>query len=238
MDVNTHSKELVSDRLEQKKSSRDQRYGVEMSSWPRDLEIAGWSESICSRTRETKEHVLYVASMTVKLARLAGIPECDVLYVRNGALLHDIGKVGIPEEILLKPQELSPSEWNLIRNHPRYAYDLLFPLSYLRPYLTIPFHHHEKWDGSGYPQGLKGEQIPLAARLFAVVDVWDSLSSDQVFRRAWPHEKVMEFIQRQAGAHFDPMAVKLFLTVISDRKMKGCEGKRELSLKKRRNITL
>ncbi len=214
----------------------DRRSGMTVSGWPRDLEIGSLSESLCTRTKETKEHVLYVAAMTVKLARMARIPECDIIPIRNGALLHDLGKVGISEDILLKPYSLTMNEWEMVRNHPRYAYDLLFPLSYLRPYLTIPYFHHEKWDGSGYPQRLKGDRIPLAARIFAVVDVWDSLSSDQTYRKAWPQDKVVEYIQRQSGAHFDPYAVKLLLTALSTRNLGPYEGKRELTFKKRRNI--
>lgn len=229
---------LDSDHAEPPHSSWAKRAGIQAGGWPRDLEIGGFSESICSRTRETREHVLYVAAMTVKLARMAGIPECDILGVRNGALLHDIGKIGVPEEILLKPGSLTAAEWGMIRNHPSYAYDLLFPMSFLRPYLAIPFFHHEKWDGSGYPQGLKGEQIPLAARIFAVVDVWDALSSDQVFRKAWPQEKAMEFIQHQAGGHFDPLVVKLFMTVMADAGLKGSEGKRKRLPQQRINMEI
>lgn len=214
----------------------DRRSGITVSGWPSDLEIGSLSETLCTRTRETREHVLYVAAMTVKLARMARVPECDIILIRNGALLHDLGKVGIPEDILLKPTSLTLNELQMVRNHPRYTYDLLFPLSYLRPYLTIPYSHHEKWDGSGYPQGLKGDRIPLAARLFAVVDVWDSLSSDQAYRKAWPQDKVVEYVQRQSGAHFDPYAVKLLLTAMSTRQVGSYAGKRELTLNRKKNI--
>jgi HD-GYP domain-containing protein (c-di-GMP phosphodiesterase class II) len=188
---------------------------VEIKSWPEALEIEGWSKSLCLRNKETEEHTLRVAEMTVMLADMAVIPESEITYVRYGALLHDIGEVGIPDSILLKPGRLSRSEWEIMRKHPDYAYDLINPIEYFRPCLPIPYSHHEKWDGTGYPQGLKGVQIPLPARLFAVVDVWESLSSNRVYRDAWPQDRVMEYIQRQAGAHFDPEVVELFLYTIS-----------------------
>jgi len=197
-------------------TSMDLRSGMHINCWPKELECEGWSaESLCQRIKETVEHTLYVAEMTVMLARMAGIPESKITYVRYGALLHDIGKLGIPAAILLKPSSLSNAEWDIMRKHPIYAYDLLYPIEYLRPYLPIPFSHHEKWDGTGYPQGLKGEQIPLAARLFAVADVWDSLYSDRVFREAWSQEKVMDYIQKQSGSHFDPGVIEMFLYVIN-----------------------
>ncbi len=209
---------------------------IQMDGWPRDLEIGGWSESVCSRTGETREHVLYVAAMTVKMARKARIPECDILNVRNGALLHDIGKLGVPEEILLKPCRLSLVEWEIVCHHPRYAYEMLFPMSYLRPYIAIPYCHHEKWDGSGYPRGLKGDEIPLPARLFAVVDVWDALTSDRSYRKAWPQEKAIEYIQSRSGSHFDPMAVELFISVLSERMPKAFGGKKGVPILNRRPI--
>jgi HD-GYP domain-containing protein (c-di-GMP phosphodiesterase class II) len=152
--------------------------------------------------------------MTLKLAVNAGIPDEDLVHVRRGALLHDIGKMGIPDSILLKPGKLTDEEWVIMRKHPTYALDLLAPIPYLRLALDIPYCHHEKWDGTGYPRGLKGEQIPLSARLFAVVDVWDALSSDRPYRPAWPGEKVIEYILSQAGIHFDPMAVELFREIV------------------------
>jgi HD-GYP domain-containing protein (c-di-GMP phosphodiesterase class II) len=130
------------------------------------------------------------------------------MHVRRGALLHDIGKMGIPDSILLKPGPLSDDEWAIMRRHPIYAYDLLSPINYLRLSLDIPYCHHEKWDGSGYPRGLRGEAIPLAARLFAVVDVWDALLSNRPYRAGWPAERVREYILKEAGRHFDPRAVE------------------------------
>jgi HD-GYP domain-containing protein (c-di-GMP phosphodiesterase class II) len=131
--------------------------------------------------------------------------------MRRGALLHDIGKIGIPDSILLKPGPLTDDEWEVMRRHPTYAHELLAPIAYLRPSLDIPYCHHEKWDGSGYPRGLAGETIPLAARIFAVVDVWDALSSDRPYRDAWPSEEVLQYLRDGAGAHFDPRIVDTFL---------------------------
>ncbi|MBI4316523.1 MAG: HD-GYP domain-containing protein, partial [Chloroflexi bacterium] len=130
---------------------------------------------------------------------------------RRGALLHDIGKMGVPDSILLKPGPLTDEEWVIMRLHPQLAYDMLSPINYLRSALDIPYCHHEKWDGTGYPRGLKGEQIPLAARPFAVVDVWDALRSDRPYRAAWPEEKVIEHIKAGSGSHFDPQVVEAFL---------------------------
>jgi HD-GYP domain-containing protein (c-di-GMP phosphodiesterase class II) len=135
----------------------------------------------------------------------------QLVHVRRGALLHDIGKMGVPDRILLKPGPLTDDEWTIMRQHPSFAYEMLAPIQYLRPALDIPYCHHEKWDGSGYPRGLKGEQIPLAARMFAVVDVWDALRSDRPYRRAWPVDRVREHIRDHAGSHFDPAAMAAFL---------------------------
>ena len=143
--------------------------------------------------------------------------DVEIIHVRRGALLHDMGKLGVPDHILLKPGKLTDEEWVAMRRHPQHAYDMFSSIHYLRPALDIPYCHHEKWDGTGYPRGLKGEQIPLAARLFAVVDVWDALRSDRPYRASWPQEKVLEYIRTQAGTHFDPKAVELFLQLISEK---------------------
>ncbi|HLE26688.1 MAG TPA: HD-GYP domain-containing protein, partial [Anaerolineales bacterium] len=142
-----------------------------------------------------------------------GMSDAERVHLRRGALLHDIGKMGVPDAILLKPGPLTDEEWEIMRKHPVYAYEMLLPILYLRPALEIPYYHHEKWDGTGYPHGLKGEQIPLAARIFAVVDVWDALRSDRPYRPAWPAEKVQEHIRSLAGTHFDPQVAKMFLTL-------------------------
>jgi len=180
-----------------------------------DTTIEGWSKALDLRDKETEGHTLRVTEMTVTLARNAGISESEIVHIRRGALLHDIGKMGVPDAILLKPDKLTDEEWLIMRKHPTFAYELLYPIEYLRPALSIPYSHHEKWDGTGYPQGLKGEQIPLPARLFAVVDVWDALSNDRPYRKAWSQELVAKHIHEQSGTHFDPQAVELFLQVLS-----------------------
>ncbi|MFA5837257.1 MAG: HD domain-containing phosphohydrolase [Bellilinea sp.] len=179
-----------------------------------DSTIEGWSHALDLRDKETEGHTQRVTEMTLKLARAAGITEAELVHVRRGALLHDIGKMGVPDHILLKPDKLTDEEWVAMRKHPTFAFELLSPIAYLRPALDIPYCHHEKWDGSGYPRGLKGEQIPLVARLFAIIDVWDALLSDRPYRQGWPKEKVIEQIKSLSGSHFDPKAVELFLKKI------------------------
>ncbi|MEI7770852.1 MAG: HD domain-containing phosphohydrolase [Chloroflexales bacterium] len=178
--------------------------------------IEGWSRALDLRDRETEGHSQRVTNQTLKLARAAGIAEADLVHVWRGSLLHDIGKMGVPDQILLKPGPLTPEEWEIMHRHPQLAVDLLAPIAYLHPALDIPYCHHERWDGTGYPRGLKGEQIPLVARLFAVVDVWDALRSDRPYRAAWCEEKVRAHIQSLAGSHFDPAVVDLFLTVVDE----------------------
>ncbi len=179
-----------------------------------DATIEGWSKALDLRDKETEGHTQRVTEMTVKLARSAGIAEAEIVHIRRGALLHDIGKMGIPDDILLKPGKLTDEEWVIMKKHPVFAYELLSPISFLRPALDIPYYHHEKWDGGGYPHGMKGEQIPLSARLFAVVDVWDALSSDRPYRAAWPKAKVMEHIRAGSGSHFDPAAIEAFMRLL------------------------
>jgi HD-GYP domain-containing protein (c-di-GMP phosphodiesterase class II) len=149
--------------------------------------------------------------MTLEIARTMDIQGTELEHIRRGALLHDIGKMGIPDYILHKPGELTPEEWAIMRKHPAYAQDLLSFVPFLKPALDIPFFHHERWDGSGYPNGLKGDSIPLAARIFAVVDVWDALLSNRPYRKAWPKEKVIQYLRQQSGSQFDPHVVDVFL---------------------------
>jgi len=175
-----------------------------------DATIEGWSRAMDLRDKETEGHTQRVTILSEKLARQAGIKDEDLIYIRRGALLHDIGKLGVPDSILLKSDKLTGEEWAIMRNHPQYAYDMIHPIEYLRPALDIPYCHHEKWDGSGYPRGLKGEEIPLAARIFAIIDVWDALTSDRPYRLAWDKEKTMKYINEQSGKHFDPHIVELF----------------------------
>jgi len=181
-----------------------------------DTTLAGWSKALDLRDRETEGHTQRVVETTVKLARAMGVPEAELANVRRGALLHDIGKMGIPDEILNKPGPLTAEDWAIMRQHPVYAHELLSPITYLRPAMDIPYNHHEKWDGSGYPNGLKGEQIPLAARIFAVVDVFDALTSDRPYRLAWTREKVLEYIRKQSGKHFDPQVVEAFMKLVGE----------------------
>ena len=181
-----------------------------------DSTIEGWSHALDLRDKETEGHTQRVTEMALKLARAAGITEEELVHVRHGALLHDIGKMGVPDHILLKPDKLTDEEWVAMRKHPTFAFELLSPVAYLRPALDIPYCHHEKWDGSGYPRGLKGEQIPLTARLFAIVDVWDALRSERPYRKAWPEDKVLEHIHSLVGTHFDPKAVEVFLNMINE----------------------
>jgi putative nucleotidyltransferase with HDIG domain len=176
-----------------------------------DATIEGWSRALDLRDRETEGHTQRVTEMALELAEKMGMSDAEKLNLRRGALLHDIGKMGVPDSILLKSGSLSEDEMKIMRQHPLYAYQMLSPIKYLKHALEIPYCHHEKWDGSGYPRGLKGDEIPLAARVFAVVDVYDALTSDRPYRKAWSHEEVYSYIEEQAGKHFDPQTVKVFL---------------------------
>jgi PAS domain S-box-containing protein/putative nucleotidyltransferase with HDIG domain len=178
-----------------------------------DTTLEGWSGALDLRDKETEGHTQRVTEMTERLARAMGMSESDLVQVRRGALLHDIGKMGIPDSILLKPGPLTDEEWEIMRKHPVYAYELLSPITFLRPALDIPYCHHEKWDGTGYPRGLKGEQIPLSARIFAIVDVYDALRSDRPYRAAWSEQRVREHIKGLSGTHFDPRVVEAFLNM-------------------------
>jgi HD-GYP domain-containing protein (c-di-GMP phosphodiesterase class II) len=175
-----------------------------------DATIEGWSRELDLRDKETEGHTRRVTDLTLALAGAFHIPEQDLIRLRWGALMHDIGKLGVPDSILLKPGELTPEEWTQMRRHPQLAYEMLSPIQYLRGALDIPLCHHEKWDGTGYPGGLQGEHIPLAARIFAIVDIWDALRSDRPYRRAWPEDKALEYIRSLAGTHLDPQVVRAF----------------------------
>ncbi len=176
-----------------------------------DATIEGWSRALELRDNETEGHTQRVAVLTVRLARLFGLGDAELVQVRWGALLHDIGKMGIPDAILLNKNTLTEAEWAVMKKHPVFAFEMLSPIRYLRSALDIPYAHHEKWDGTGYPLGLKGKQIPLAARIFAVVDVWDALRSDRLYRTSWSAEKVREHLRSLAGTHFDPHVVQVCL---------------------------
>ena len=176
-----------------------------------DATIEGWSRALDLRDKETEGHTQRVTEMTLALARKYNFNDEELQNIRWGALLHDIGKMGVPDGILLKPDKLTEEEWVSMKRHPVFAFEMLSPIAYLKSALDIPYCHHEKWDGTGYPRGLKGEEIPLVARLFAVVDVWDALRSDRPYRPAWPVEKAREYIRTEAGSHFDPEVVEYFL---------------------------
>jgi putative nucleotidyltransferase with HDIG domain len=181
-----------------------------------DATIEGWARALELRDAETEGHSRRVTDLTLQLARHMGLSDDDLVHIRRGAILHDIGKMAIPDRILLKPGPLTAEEWEIMRKHPTYAYEWLAPIRYLRPALDIPHYHHERWDGSGYPRGLRGQQIPLSARIFAVVDVWDALCSDRPYRAAWPYEKVRAHLRQQSGVHFDPQIVEIFLALDTD----------------------
>ena len=179
--------------------------------------IEGWSRALDLRDKETEGHTQRVTELTLQVARGLGVRPEDLAQIRRGALLHDIGKIGVPDSILLKPGPLTDAEWMVMRRHPVVAHEMLAPIAYLRPALDIPYCHHEKWDGTGYPRGLRGDEIPLAARIFAVVDVWDALCSERPYRAAWPTEKVLAHIRAESGKHFDPAAVEAFFRSIAKR---------------------
>ncbi|HEX9331682.1 MAG TPA: HD domain-containing phosphohydrolase [Anaerolineales bacterium] len=176
--------------------------------------IEGWSHAMDLRDKETEGHSRRVTELTVKLARTFDVSDDEIMHLRRGALLHDMGKLGIPDSILHKPDKLTEEEWVIMRKHPQLAYDMLYPVEYLRPALIIPLNHHEKWDGTGYPNGLKGKAIPIAARLFAIIDVWDALTSDRPYRHAWSEAEALAYIREQSSKHFDPQVVDLFFKVI------------------------
>ena len=179
-----------------------------------DATITGWSLALDLRDPLTVGHSQRVAALTIRLARGMGMSESEIIQVRRGALLHDIGVLSIPDGVLFKHGPLDESEWKIVQRHPILAYEMLSPIQYLFPALDIPYCHHEKWDGSGYPRGLSGEDIPLAARVFAVVDVWDALRFERPYRPAWEEDRVLAHIQAQAGSHFDPRVVDAFLSLM------------------------
>jgi putative nucleotidyltransferase with HDIG domain len=178
--------------------------------------LEGWARALELRDQETEGHTRRVVKMTVDLAHAMGVVDGELENARRGALLHDIGKMGIPDSVLLKPGTLNDREWEIMRRHPEYAYQLLEPIEYLRTAMDIPYAHHEKWDGTGYPRGLKGEEIPLTARVFAIVDVWDALRSDRPYRKAWSWKQSLKHIQEESGKHFDPRVVDVFLKTLAD----------------------
>jgi HD-GYP domain-containing protein (c-di-GMP phosphodiesterase class II) len=182
-----------------------------------DATIEGWARALDLRDKETEGHSRRVTEMAVHLAAVMGFGPAEIVHVRRGALLHDIGKMGVSDAILLKPGPLTDEERALMQRHPGYAHEWLSPIAFLRPALDIPYCHHEKWDGTGYPRGLVGEQIPLAARIFAAVDIWDALSNDRPYRKAWPEGQVLAHLRSLSGTHLDSRVVDVFLLALEAR---------------------
>jgi PAS domain S-box-containing protein len=176
--------------------------------------IEGWVRALDLRDRETEGHTQRVTELTIKVAGTLGFSDEELSHIRRGALLHDMGKMAIPDDILQKPGPLNETEWEKMRQHPRYAYEMLSPIAYLHPALDIPFCHHERWDGNGYPRGLKGEEIPLVARLFAIIDVWDALCCDRPYRKKLPQQEVVAYLREKSGQLFEPRLVDVFLSVM------------------------
>lgn len=181
-----------------------------------DLTLAGWGQALELRDNVTEGHSQRVVGLTLALADRLGVSKHKLEHIRRGALLHDIGKMAVPDSILLKKDVLSDSEWEVVKMHPVHARNLIENIPFLKPALEIPYSHHERWDGKGYPEGLAKENIPFAARIFAVVDVWDALTSDRPYRQAWPKDKVCEYIHDQSGKQFDPEVVKMFLELVEE----------------------
>ena len=183
-----------------------------------DLTLSGWGQALELRDNETEGHSQRVVDLTITLAKRLGVPAGKLDHIRRGALLHDIGKMAVPDAILLKPGSLSEDEWKVVKMHPLHARKLLENIPYLKTALDIPYSHHERWDGSGYPEGLSKQAIPFPARIFAVVDVWDALISDRPYRKAWTGEQALDYIRDQSGKLFDPQVVDVFLKLIGVKK--------------------
>lgn len=179
-----------------------------------DATLEGWAKALELRCHQTESRTRRVTELAIRLARAAGLKDHELVHLRRGILLHDIGNMAISEDILHKPGQLDDQEWEIMRQHPEIAYNMLSSIEFLRPALDIPHYHHEKWDGSGYPRGLKTEQIPLSARIFAIVDVYDSLCAQRPYRQAWPEGHARQYIREQAGTHFDPQLVEAFLNLL------------------------
>lgn len=205
---------VMRDITERKQAEAQIRQANQDLSDAYDATLEGWSHALELREQETAGHSQRAVAWTLRLAESLGVPQEELVHIRRGVLLHDIGKMGIPDSILLKPGPLTEDEWVVMRQHPVYAYHLLKNIHHLQPALAIPYCHHEKWDGSGYPQGLKGDDIPLAARIFSIVDVWDALTSARPYRPAWPEEEVRNHILKESGKSFDPRVVKKFMEIL------------------------
>lgn len=204
----------ITERIEAEQRMHEAHAQVEKAY---EATLQGWARALELREHETADHCRRVVDLSLKIARELGFADSELDDLERGALLHDIGKMGVPDNILLKPGPLSDDEWVIMKQHPEYAYHLLKEVDYLHQALEIPYSHHEHWDGSGYPRGLKGEEIPLSARIFSIVDVWDALLSDRPYRPAWNRQAVMKYIEEQSGKMFDPKIVEVFIKLFKDR---------------------
>jgi HD-GYP domain-containing protein (c-di-GMP phosphodiesterase class II) len=201
--------QYLKDEVDQSSRALVKTYESTIESWRRALEL---------RDHKTEGHASRVAEMTVRLGAWLGVERRELVFLRFGAVLHDIGKIGIPDSVLLKPGPLADDEMGIMRKHPEFAFEMLSALPNFAPVLEIPYYHHERWDGGGYPRGLEGEQIPFSARIFSVVDVWDALLSDRPYRNAWQEEEAITYIQNESGKQFDPHVVEAFLALVITRK--------------------
>jgi HD-GYP domain-containing protein (c-di-GMP phosphodiesterase class II) len=206
--------EIAGNAIHRMQLHEDTRQQAEELALAYDTTLEGWARALELRDKETEGHSRRVVNLAESLARRIGLPEEKIIHLRRGVLLHDIGKMGIPDHILLKPGLLTDEEWEIMKQHPQYAYDMISSIDFLQPALEIPYCHHERWDGLGYPHGLKGEEIPIGARVFTVIDVWDALCSDRPYRQSWSRSKAMNYIRSQAGSAFDPKIVDAFLKMI------------------------
>ena len=190
-----------------------------------DETIRGWIHVMDVRHKETRDHTVRVTRVMLEFARCYGITdEIELQRIERGAILHDIGKIGIPDQVLTKPGRLNEEEMALIRQHPKIAADILQRVHFLRPSMDIPLYHHEHWNGQGYPYNLSGQRIPVAARLFAIVDTWDALSHDRVYKQAWSEQRVLEYLSEQSGTQFDPEMVEVFQTYYQTIKQRARVG--------------
>ncbi len=182
-----------------------------------DETLSGWSLALELKDMETEGHTQRVTNMTVEFSRAYGIPEEEIIHIRRGAILHDIGKMGVPDSILQKPDKLTEEEWIIMRKHPENAYHMLKNIEYLKPALDIPYCHHERWDGNGYPRGLKGEEIPIAARLFSIVDAWDALSTNRPYRKGLTGLSTRNTITADKGTRYQPELVDFFMRFLNEK---------------------
>ena len=202
------------ERYRRRAAAYEAESGIEKTIGALDATLESWGRALELRGIESEGHTERVRDTALLLAEAMGMDDAELVHVRRGALVHDIGKMGIPDRIMFKVGPLNEDEWAEMRQHPVYAYDLLSPIDMLRPALEIPYCHHEKWDGTGYPRGLRGEEIPLSARIFAVVDVWDALHSDRSYRPAWSSSEVNDYLREQSGLHFDPDVIRAFFGLL------------------------